>query len=152
MSSVVNDSFTLERTYPAAPARVFAAWTTIEAKSQWFGSEEGIERVGEHALEFRPGGHERFSAKAQGSVFEFDATYYDIVDDQRILWAYDMRMDGRRISVSLGTVELFPVAGGTRLVLTEQAAYLDGLDTNEQREEGTRQFLDNLGKYLAQNG
>lgn len=151
MSSVVHDSFAIERTYPASPARVFAAWATIEAKSHWFGSEEGLEPVGEHTLDFRPGGREQFSAKVQGSLFDFDSTYYDIVDEQRIVWAYDMKMDGRRISVSIGTVELFPAPGGTRLVLTEQGAYLDGLDTNEQREEGTRQFLDNLGTYLAEN-
>ncbi len=32
--------------------------------------------------------------------------------------------------------------GGTKLVLTEQGAYLDGLDTNAQRAEGTEQFLE----------
>ena len=38
---------------------------------------------------------------------------------------------------------------GTRLVLTEQGAFLDGLDYVAQREEGTQQLLDNLGKALA---
>ena len=149
MSSVVHDSFVMERTYPASPERVFAAWTTIEAKAQWFGNDEGIEPIGEHTLDFRPGGGEHFSAKAEGMVFDFDATYYDIVENERIVWTYDMQMDGRRISVSLGTVELRPVAGGTTLVMTEQGAFLDGLDTNEQRAEGTGQFLDGLGRYLA---
>jgi uncharacterized protein YndB with AHSA1/START domain len=149
MSSVVHDSFVMERTYPASPERVFAAWTTIEAKAQWFGNDEGIEPIGEHTLDFRPGGGEHFSAKAEGMVFDFDATYYDIVENERIVWTYDMQMDGRRISVSLGTVELRPVAGGTTLVMTEHGAFLDGLDTNEQRAEGTGQFLDHLGRYLA---
>ena len=147
--SVVHDSFTLERTYPAAPERVFAAWATIEAKSHWFGSEEGLEPVGEHTLDFREGGIEHLGAAAEGKVFLFDATYYDIVDNERIVWAYDMRMDGRRISVSLGTVQILPVPGGSKLVLTEQGAFLDGLDTNAQRAEGTEQFLDSLGAYLG---
>jgi uncharacterized protein YndB with AHSA1/START domain len=108
-----------------------------------------LEPVGEHTLDFRPGGGEHLSAKADGVVYDFDATYYDIVENERIVWSYDMHMDGRRISVSVGTVELTGVSGGTRLVLTEQGAYLDGLDTNEQRAEGTRQFLDNLGEFLA---
>jgi uncharacterized protein YndB with AHSA1/START domain len=151
MSSVVHDTFTLERTYPAAPERVFAAWTTIDAKAQWFGSEEGIEPVGEHTLDFRPGGGERFSAKAEGMLFEFDARYYDIVENERIVWAYDMLMDGRRISVSIASVQIFGEPGGTRLVLTEHGAYLDGLDTNDQRREGTEQFLANLGRYLEQS-
>jgi hypothetical protein len=60
-----------------------------------------------------------------------------------------MRMDGRRISVSLATVEIAPTPGGTRLVMTEQGAFLDGLDKNEQRREGTEQFLDNLATFLT---
>jgi uncharacterized protein YndB with AHSA1/START domain len=147
--TVVHDSFSIERTYPVAPEKVFGAWATIEAKTHWFGNEEGLEPVGEHTLDFRPGGGEHLSAKAEGVVYDFDATYYDIVENERIVWSYDMHMDGRRISVSVGTVELTGVSGGTRLVLTEQGAYLDGLDTNEQRAEGTRQFLDNLGEFLA---
>jgi uncharacterized protein YndB with AHSA1/START domain len=147
--TVVHDSFSIERTYPVAPEKVFRAWATIEAKTHWFGNEEGLEPVGEHTLDFRPGGGEHLSAKADGVVYDFDATYYDIVENERIVWSYDMHMDGRRISVSVGTVELTGVSGGTRLVLTEQGAYLDGLDTNEQRAEGTRQFLDNLGEFLA---
>jgi uncharacterized protein YndB with AHSA1/START domain len=151
MSSVVNDTFSIERTYPASPARVFAAWATIDAKSHWFGNEEGIEPVGEHVLDFRPGGGERFSAKAEGMLFDYDARYYDIVEDERIVWTYDMHMDGKRISVSLASVELFGEPGGTRLVMTEHGAYLDGLDTNAQRAEGTEQFLANLGRYLDQS-
>jgi uncharacterized protein YndB with AHSA1/START domain len=146
--SVVHDTFTLERTYPVAAERVFAAWKTIEAKVQWFANDEGLETVGEHTLDFRPGGTEQFTATAQGMTFDFRATYYDIVENERIVWAYDMLMDGRRISASLATVELAGVPGGTKLVLTEQGAYLDGLDTNAQRAEGTEEFLNSLGSFL----
>ncbi|HZC69501.1 MAG TPA: SRPBCC family protein [Jatrophihabitans sp.] len=149
MTSVVHDSFTLERTYPFPPEKVFAAWTTLDAKRKWFGNEEGLEPVGEQSLDFCPGGREHFSAKFENSVFDFDGTYYDIVENERIVWSYDMHMDGRRISVSVATVVLTPVSGGTTLAMTEQGAFLDGLDTNEQRREGTEQFLDNLGSYLA---
>jgi uncharacterized protein YndB with AHSA1/START domain len=149
MSSVVHDSFTLERTYPAAPERVFAAWATGAAKSQWFGADEGLESVDDYVLEFRVGGREHLSAKAEGRVYDFDATYYDIVENERIVWAYDMHVDGRRMSVSLATVQIEGVPGGSRLVLTEQGAYLDGLDTNDQRAEGTAQFLDALAEFLT---
>jgi uncharacterized protein YndB with AHSA1/START domain len=149
MSSVVHDSFSIERNYPVSPEKVFAAWATIDAKKQWFGSEDGIEPVGEQTLDFRVGGREHFSAKAEGKLFDFDATYCDIVENERIVWTYDMHMDGRRISVSLATVAIAPTPGGTTLVMTEQGAFLDGLDTNEQRAEGTRVFLDNLAAFLA---
>jgi uncharacterized protein YndB with AHSA1/START domain len=149
MSSVVHDAFSIERTYPAAPERVFAAWATLDAKRQWFGNEDGLEVVGEQSLDFRIGGQERFAAKAQGKLFEFAATYCDIVENERIVWTYDMRMDGQRISVSLATVEIAGTPGGAKLVMTEQGAFLDGLDTNDQRREGTEQFLDNLASFLA---
>jgi uncharacterized protein YndB with AHSA1/START domain len=59
-----------------------------------------------------------------------------------------MTMDGRRISVSVATLEFLAQGDGTRLLLTEQGAYLDGLDTCAQREEGTRGLLDALADYL----
>jgi uncharacterized protein YndB with AHSA1/START domain len=149
MSSVVHDSFTIARDYPFSPDKVFAAWATLDAKRNWFGNEPGIEPVGEQTLDFRVGGREHFSAKAEGRLYDFDATYCDIVENERIVWTYDMHMDGQRISVSVATVELAPTPGGTRLVMTEQGAYLDGLDKNEQRREGTEQFLDNLAAYLS---
>jgi uncharacterized protein YndB with AHSA1/START domain len=148
MSSVVHDSFTLERSYPYEPARVFAAWASLESKSQWFGDDD-VESVAEHTLDFRPGGREHLSGVAGAMHFDFDAVYHDIVADSRIVWSHEMRLNGARISVSVATVELTPIPGGTTLVMTEQGAYLDGLDTNEQRRGGTEQFLDSLGKYLA---
>ena len=150
MSSVVHDSFTIERTYPAAPERVFAAWASQEAKSQWFGDAGGVTATGDHTLEFEVCGSEHLAVKTpDGTTYTFDATFQDIVDNERIVWAYDMTVDGRRMSVSLGTVELEPVSGGTRLTMTEQGAYLDGLDTNEQRRQGTEELLAKLGEYLS---
>jgi uncharacterized protein YndB with AHSA1/START domain len=151
MTSVVHDSFAIERTYPATPERVFAAWSDPGAKAQWFGGDSDIETVKRYALDFRMGGSEHLSGVAGGFDFEFDSTYYDIVPDTRIVWSYDMHLNGRRISVSVGTVELTAVPGGTKLVMTEQGAFLDGLDTNAQREEGTRQVLENLAAWLARD-
>ena len=71
------------------------------------------------------------------------------MDDRRIVASYDVRIDDRRVSVSLMTIELDEIPGGTRLVLTEQGAFLDGLDTNAQRAEGAGDSLDELGKYLS---
>jgi uncharacterized protein YndB with AHSA1/START domain len=149
--SVVHDTFSIERTYPATPERVFAAWSTQAAKSQWFGPEEDGSTE-EHSLDFRVGGRERMSGKIpDGPTFSYDALYQDIVDNERAVWSYEMHLDGRRISVSVATVEITGVPGGTKLVLTEQGAFLDGLDTNAAREEGTAQLLDKLGEALAAN-
>ncbi len=128
---------------------MFAAWASQEVKAQWFGpDEDGVAK--EHTLDFRVGGREHMSGAIPGGPsFTLDALYQDIVENERIVWSYEMHLDGRRISVSLGTIEITPAPGGATLVLTEQGAYLDGLDTNAQREEGTAELLDQLGKFLA---
>ncbi|TMG34851.1 MAG: hypothetical protein E6H88_14185 [Chloroflexi bacterium] len=69
--------------------------------------------------------------------------------NERIIFAYDMHVDDKRISVSLATVELEPKGAGTRLVFTEQGAFLDGYDDAGSREHGTRELLDALGTVLG---
>ena len=85
-------------------------------------------------------------------TFTYLARYQNIVPDRRIIFTYDMQMDDAPISVSVATVELKPERGGPRLVYTEQGAFLDGLDTPEQREQGTAEMLDALGKALTEAG
>jgi uncharacterized protein YndB with AHSA1/START domain len=147
--TVTHATFVIEREYEASPARVFAAWATPEAKRRWFGGPDEWETSG-HTLDFRVGGREQESGGPQGGpVHAYNAVYQDIVPDERIIYAYDMHLDDTRISVSLATVELKPTAKGTRLVFTEQGAFLDGFDDAGGRERGTRDLLDNLGKELA---
>ena len=54
--------------------------------------------------------------------------------DHRIVFAYTMTIGNKRISASLGTVELVPEGRGTRLTYTEQAAFFDGADGPQMRE------------------
>lgn len=147
--SVIHDTFVIERTYPASPARVFAAWADPAIKSRWFG---GPEEWGpsEFDLDFRIGGREiSRGGPVGGPLHAYDARYYDIVSDERIVYAYDMHIDETRISVSVATVELKPAGAGTRLIFTEQGAYLDGHDTSAERRHGTGELLDALGVELA---
>ena len=144
--SVVHASFSIERVYPATPARVFAAWADREAKARWFSCHEG------YTLDFRVGGRESNRGGAPGGpVYACDALFHDIVPNERIVYTYDLRRDDTLISVSLVTVELAPVPGGTRLVFTEQGAFLDGHDTPGHREHGTRLGLERLVPELARD-
>jgi uncharacterized protein YndB with AHSA1/START domain len=70
------------------------------------------------------------------------------VPNQRIISTYDMHLDKARISVSLATVEFKQEGKGTRMIYTEQGAFLDGYDDAGQREQGTRGILDQLGEAL----
>ena len=59
-----------------------------------------------------------------------------------------MRLAEVHISISLTTVEFKPAGAGTRLVVTEQGAFLDGYDDSGSRERGTRALLDQLESAL----
>jgi uncharacterized protein YndB with AHSA1/START domain len=146
--STHHATFVIERSYDAAPARVFKAFADPAAKVRWFVGPEEWSKGG-HEFGFRVGGRERVADGPPGPpVHAFDAPSQDIVPDQRIMFTYDMHLHERRISVSLTTVELKPPGAGTRLIFTEQAVYLDGYDNPAQREQGTRDLLGNLEAEL----
>lgn len=147
--SAVQGSFTLERRYPATPAAVFNALTDPVAKAKWFAGGGGY-TVLERRLDVRPGGSERVQGRwSDGTVSTFDAVYFDVVPNQRLVYAYEMHLDDRKISVSLAVMQLEPDGGGTRLIVTEHGAFLDGYDDKGSREHGTGMLLDRLGAALA---
>ncbi|MGQ3018268.1 SRPBCC domain-containing protein [Phenylobacterium sp.] len=143
--TITHNTFTLERRLNATPARVFAAYATLEAKSAWFGAIADIDTL-DRDFDFRVGGKERFHARwPDGRVSDFQAVYHDIVEAQRIILVYDMFLNGEKLSVSLQTLELRPDGDGTLLIHTEQGAYLvGGLEAAQGREHGTAWGLDNL--------
>jgi uncharacterized protein YndB with AHSA1/START domain len=146
--SVTHASFVIERTYDATPARVFSAFADPAAKRRWFvGPADG--GSSEHELDFRVGGRELSRGTGpDGRPYTYEARYQDIVPDRRIVFTYDMYQADTRISVSLATVELAPEGAATRLIFTEQDAFLDGRDNVADREHGSRELLDALAAEL----
>jgi uncharacterized protein YndB with AHSA1/START domain len=146
--AVTHATFVIERTYEAPPPRVFKAWSEPTAKARWFaGSEEALGTA--YQLDFRVGGREvNRGGPPGGPVYTFEARFNEIVPDERIVFSYDMDCDGTCISASVTTVELRSEDTGTRLIYTEQGAFLDGHDTPTQRQEGTAGLLDSLGRDL----
>jgi uncharacterized protein YndB with AHSA1/START domain len=144
--TIEHATFVIERTYNAAPARVFQAFADPEHKSKWFGDPASSDP---RSMDFRVGGAESMVGEVpDGPSYRYDAVYQDIVENERIVYTYDMHLDGRRISVSVATIELLPDGERTRLILTEQGAFLDGLDEPAMREKGTGDLLDKLGETL----
>jgi uncharacterized protein YndB with AHSA1/START domain len=148
--SVVHATFHLERAYDASPARVWKALTNPAAKAQWFGAPSEQVEIIERAMDVRPGGRERLKGRWGGSVTStFDSTYYDVIENERLVYCYEMHLDDRKISVSVATVQLEADGKRTRLKLTEQGAFLDGYDDAGSRERGTGELLDALGRSLT---
>ncbi|WP_374575874.1 SRPBCC family protein [Phenylobacterium sp.] len=146
--TVTHAMFTIERTFPAKPARVFKAFADPQAKAMWFGGPDDWDET-ERSLDFRVGGREVSAGGPPGGpLHRFDALYYEIIENERIIYAYEMHLGGVRISVSIATIELKPSGGGTRFVMTEQGAFLDGFDNPSLREEGTLQLVDALAASL----
>lgn len=148
--SITHGTFRIERVYDnATPARVFAAFATLDVKNRWFHGPSDWEH--ESKMDFRVGGHEtRASGPRGGTKHRFESTFYDIVENERMIYAYEMHFDAVRISVSLATIELAPAGkNGTKLTMTESGAFLDGFDDAGSREQGTKGLLDLLGAFLA---
>ena len=148
--SATHSTFSIERIYDASPARVFAAFSSKEAKARWFAGPADKSKEIERELDFRVGGKERLQGRwHSGMVSTFDAVYHDIVPNERIVYSYTMHLDERKISVSLATLEFRQAGSKTRLVVTEQGAFLDGYEDKGSRENGTGSLLDKLGASLA---
>jgi uncharacterized protein YndB with AHSA1/START domain len=149
-SSVKHGTFVVERHYPAPPAAVFEAWADGDAKEIWMDDPDYKSDGTPYSLDFKVGGYERFGGlNPDGTHYRYEARFYDIVPDQRIVYSYEMYEGQDRSSISLTTVEIVPESDGTRLTYTEHGAFLDGLDKPEGRGEGVALILDGLGKYLA---
>lgn len=105
--------------------------------------------MGGHSMDFTVGGHEANSGTFHdGVTHRFEATYYDIVPNARIVYTYEMYLDAHRISVSLATITFQSEGGKTKLILHEDGVFLDGHDTVESRERGTKELLESIANTL----
>lgn len=148
--TIVHETIVLERHYDATPRRVFRAFADPEARAMWFNGPDDWPAPADRTFDFRVGGLETMvTGPAGAEPFHYTARFHDIVADQRIIRCYDMAHRGQRISVSVQSVELFPDNGGTRLVLTDQGGYLDGLDIPRHRRRGLELELNGLAKALV---
>jgi uncharacterized protein YndB with AHSA1/START domain len=147
--TVAHADFTIERRYGCTPAQTFSAFSDPELKRRWF-ANPGDWPDAEWELDFRVGGGEVNAGGSPGGTHHaFRSRFHDIVENERIVFAYDLLHDGRLFSVSLTTIEFLADGDGTRLVFTEQGAFLDDLEDAAEREHGTGKLLDALERFLA---
>jgi uncharacterized protein YndB with AHSA1/START domain len=148
--AIIHNSFTVERTYPTTKARVFAAMADPKKKKRWFAEGEGFV-IDSYTLDFKVGGFERtrFRFGNDGPPMTNDCLYLDIVEEERVVFAYAMTIGGAPMSSSLASIELLSAPkGGTLMRFTEHTAYVDGNDGGASRKEGTQQLFERLAQEL----
>lgn len=153
-STVIHDTFVIDRTYPAVVERVFAYLADPAKKRRWY-LESGGNPVDVFEMDFRQGGVERSSVRLgektpfPGLVMANEGRFEDIVDNSRVVMSTSMVFGGRRISTSLISFELFDEGGETKMVLTHQACFYEGADGPQMRKGGWAALLDSLGRAMA---
>ncbi len=102
--STSHATFVIERQFAAPVGRVFAAWSNPEKKRRWFACQEDWQTV-DYRLDFRVDGVEINDVRASdGTLHAFQGRYLDILPEVRIVYAYDMRVGGERISAYVVTI------------------------------------------------
>ena len=100
-SPAVHSTFVIERNYPQAPDRVFAAFAQPERKRLWYA--EGDHEIQEFEMDFRARRKRavRYRFKEghpiAGSEIPTKAAYHDIVPDERIVMTAKMSLNGKPI-------------------------------------------------------
>jgi uncharacterized protein YndB with AHSA1/START domain len=148
--SIRQHDFTLERRFRHSPSQTFQAFADPALKCRWFKAPDSwTDR--DWSLDFRVGGGELSAGRDDdGRHHLFRSRYHDIVEGERIVFAYDLLLDHQLISVSLTTIQLHPGEdGGTHLIFTEHGAFFDELEDPAEREHGTGLLLDGLEALLA---
>jgi uncharacterized protein YndB with AHSA1/START domain len=113
-------SLTLKRRLNASPAEVFQAWTDPELLMRWFGPENVTTM--EVAVDPRVGGGFRVvMLENTGERHEVSGTYYDVVQNERLVFSWSWVTTPERVSSV--TVTFKPDGDGTILTLLHEKLF-----------------------------
>ena len=135
---VIHGTASASRDLAHPPERVFAAFSELPLRDRWFRMPGSTG----HELDFRVGGGETASGVTEISGeterIEWRSHILDIVEDRRIVFAYEIVVNGLRRNTSLVTVETEPEGEGTMLRYTEQYAvtHYNGDGSQDERHIG----------------
>lgn len=141
-------SLTLVRRIRARPAIVFAALSTSEGISHWWGPDAGPVLFAES--DARVGGRFRVRFRMlDGSEHEAIGEYLEVVDGKRLAmtwrWVFGGEPD-EADNVSSVTIDLRPIEIGTELTFTH--AQLQTEKSCTSHTQGWAGALDKLGRFL----
>lgn len=108
--SQIHATFVVERSYPVPVERLWYALSDNDARDKWFGGGPSFVTA-EKSHDFRVGRKSTEKGQWQaGPQSKFLSTYTDIVELQRIVFTYDMWIDGQHLSTSITTTPCSPRA------------------------------------------
>jgi uncharacterized protein YndB with AHSA1/START domain len=140
-------SFDLDRTYPAPPERVWAAWTRADLLERW-ACPDPAWRVSACDVDARAGGgyRLRFGPRPTGDAYIETATFAVFEPVKRLV--LEVLTSGEDMDESSRcTVLLLPVDGGTRVELTVEG--LSGALAAEQMRGGWQWCLEGIAEQLG---
>ena len=142
-------SLTLVRQIKAQPAIVFAALTSAEGITHWWGPDEGPVLFAES--DARVGGRFRVRFRlVDGTEHEASGEYLEVVDCRRLVMSWQWVFGGEPDElghVSQVEVELRPIDIGTELTFTH--ARLQTEVSRTSHGQGWSYALDKLVRYLV---
>ena len=148
MNSTTHATLVFEREISAPTEVVFAAFADPAVRAQW-GTPSDTAVVIYDEADFRQGGQDRFRCGSKSNPNIHGMTHYlDIIPNRRIVSSETIAMDGRRLCVSLTTLELTPDGRKTQLKNTTQLSSFIGQDMINGHTMGTNASLDNLVRHF----
>ena len=147
--TTLHVTLVFDREIPAPVEDVFAAFADPVTRTEWGAPSDTAVVIYDEA-DFREGGQDRFRCGAKSNPNIHGTTrYLDIVSNRRVVSSETIVVEGKRLCVSLTTLELTPDGGKTRLKSTTQLASFIGEDMVKGHETGTNASLDNLVRYFS---
>jgi uncharacterized protein YndB with AHSA1/START domain len=145
---VNHDTIVLERTYEAAPARLFEAFASPQARMRWNVPSANVELIYDEA-DFRIDGRDIGRYGPRGNLaYRVETRYRDIVPQKRIVSTEVVSQGGNALSFALITAEFLPAGSGTRLILTDQISAFGGRSMIDAHRACHVGALDNLATEL----
>ncbi len=139
--------------YKASPAKVFAAWSSVDEIKKWFAPQPGT-TLPICEVDFKVGGKYRIGfASPDGSMKNPDGStpvasgeYKEIVPDKTIKFTWRWEAWPMEMGTTLVTVELAEKDGGTELTLTHEDLSND--ESVQSHTQGWNGCLESLAKSL----
>jgi uncharacterized protein YndB with AHSA1/START domain len=148
-TTVVHATLVFQRSIPATTEQVFTAYADVAERQGWGAPSDKTALIYDKA-DFREGGEDAFRCGSKANPNIHGATrYLEILHNRRIVSSETITVDGRRLCVSLTTLELYPDGDHTKLKNTTQLVSFVGTDMVKGHENGTNDSLDNLVKFFS---